>query len=237
MISVELWRARIGTFNSKSCSSGSFSSNSSFFHCFTNKDVQSQEDDSTLDSTWPTAQKRPYSIAASTVALSSRLCSSSEPGEKHTATNFSAEHGFLSGISIKQLHSPSHFTYSYSSSSSSAECSRDSVFQYHSPQLKDVLIVMLTVLVIALISQLLIISGDIETNPGPMRGGEQDDYHRTICTPQYYGNDIYTLYPQLMINQILMIYCTCHTLVRMVKISTSDSWIKLSHIGGDWLLL
>ena len=228
MISVELCRARIGTFNSKSCSSGSFSSNSSFFHCFTNKDVQSQED----DSTWPTAQKRPYSIAASTVALSSRLCSSSELGEKHTATNFSAEHGFLSGISIKQLHSPSHFTCSYSSSSSSsAECSRDSVFQYHSPQLKDVLIVMLTV--IAVISQLLIISGDIETNPGPIRGGEQDDYHRTICTPQYYGDDIYTLYPQLMINQILMIYYTCHTLVRMVKMYTSDSWIKLSHIGGD----
>ena len=201
MISVELWRARIGTFNSKSCSSGSLSSDSSFFHCFTNKDVQSQED----DSTWPIAQKRPYSIAASTVALSSRLCSSSEPGEKHTATNYSAEHGFLSGISIKQLHSPSNFTYSYSSSSSSsssssAECSRDSVFQYHSPQLRDVLILLLTV--IAVISQLLIISGDIETNPGPIRGGEQDTSIKMsiigLCTPQQHGDDIYTLYPQMI---------------------------------------
>ena len=180
MISVELWRAstRIGAFNSKRCSSrsGSFFSNSSFFHCCTNKDVQSRD-----DTTWPTAQKRPDSAAVSTVALSSLVCSSSEPGEKHTATNFSAEHGFLSGISIKQLHSPSHFTRSYSSSfsssssssssfSSSSDRSHDDVFQYHSPHLGDVLIILLTV--IAVISQLLIISGDIETNPGPVRGGE-----------------------------------------------------------------
>ena len=168
MISVELWRARIGAFNSKSCSAGSFPSNSSFLHCYTNKDVQSQED----DSIWPTAQaERPYSVAVSTVALSSRLCSSSEPGEKPTAIHFSAEHGFLFAISIKHLHSPSHFIHSYSSSSSS-DHSRDSMFQCHSPQLKDVLIILLTV--IAVISQLLIISGDIETNPGPIHRGEKD---------------------------------------------------------------
>ena len=168
MISVELWRARIEGFNRKGCSSGSSPVNSLFFHCCTNKDVQSQEDDSTS----PTAQtERPYSAVASTVALSSRLYRISEP-EKHTANNVSAELGFLSAISIKQLHSPSHFSLSYSSSSSpsSSDLSRDNVFQYHSSQLRDVLIILLTV--IAVISQLLIISGDIETNPGPVRGGE-----------------------------------------------------------------
>ena len=172
MISVELWRARIGDFNRKSYSSRSFFSISSFLRCCTNKDVQSQED----NSTWPTAEtERPYSAAASTVALFSRLCSSYEPGEKHTATNFSAEHGFLFAISIKQLHSPFHFTRLYSSSSSSSSSSsfdhsRDNVFQCRSPQLRDVLIILLTV--IAVIFQLLIISGDIETNPGPIHGGE-----------------------------------------------------------------
>ena len=175
MISVELWCARKGAYNRESYLSGSFSSNSFFLHCCTNKDVQSRD-----DSTWPTPQtepcERPYSAAASTVALSSRVCSSSEPGEKYTATNSSAEHGFSSGIWIKQLHSPSHFTCLYSSSSSSSSFSSssdrscDNVFQYHSSQLRVVLIILLTV--IAVISQLLIISGDIETNPGPVRGGE-----------------------------------------------------------------
>ena len=174
MISVELWRARIGGFNRKNCSSESLSS------LFT--------------------QPRQYctssaAVVSSTLGLSNRS-SGSTTGQHSTAT-LSAEHGFYSAISIKQLRSSSLSLSSFSSSSS--DRSRDSVFQYHSPQLKDVLIILLTV--IAVISQLLIISGDIETNPGPKRGGEKiniNDYYYSLLTS----------YPQLMKNQILMIYCT-----------------------------
>ena len=177
MISVELWRARIGGFNRKNCSSEFLSS------LFT--------------------QPRQYctssaAVVSSTLGLSNRSSGSTTgQTEKHLTATLSAEHGFYSAISIKQLRSSSLSLSSFSFSSS--DRSRDSVFQYHSPQLKDVLIILLTV--IAVISQLLIISGDIETNPGPKRGGEK------ININDYFLLDN-TLYPQLMKNQILMIYCT-----------------------------
>ena len=154
MIPVELWRARIGGFSRNNCSSGS---RSSLF-----------------------AQLREYctssAVASSTVGLASNSSGSiAGQAEKHSTASFSAEHGFFSAVLIKQLRLS--FVSLSSFSPSSSDRSRNNVFQYdRSPQLRDVLIILLTMIVHVhtVISQLLIISGDIETNPGPVRGGEQD---------------------------------------------------------------
>ena len=123
MISVELWRARIGTASCRGCSSVSLSS--FFFHFCTCRTVRSQV-----------------------------KYSSDEYGSLQ-----------LSAISLK------HFLLSYSyfpllsffsGGVSPSSCS---------------LLSRSVLLLIAIISQqLLIISGDIETNPGPKRKGESYHY-------------------------------------------------------------
>ena len=150
MISVELWRARIGTASCRGCSSVSLSS--FFFHFCTCRTVRSQ-----------------VKYSSDSVPSTTVRGAGVEVEERSPAAHSDDEYGSLqlSAISLK------HFLLSYSyfpllsffsggvSPSSCSLLSRG-VF-----------------LLIAIISQLLIMSGDIETNPGPKHRGESYCYQRS----------------------------------------------------------
>ena len=161
MISLELWRARIGTFNNKRCSGCSLSSLSSSSlgpssHCRRNRgstDV-SQEEPASAALTSPS----PSSLAAEE---QSQAFSSTD---HHSVLTTSSTQLTLSCSS--QCYGSGSFTASsFSQSSSSFFTTSDSL---HRSLLRDAVITLL----IAIISQLLMMAGDIETNPGPKHGGE-----------------------------------------------------------------
>ena len=168
MISLELWRARIGTFNYKRCSgagcalsslsSTSLASSSSSANCRQNL-----------------SQEEP---ASSSLAQTSSSCSFFlvTPDEQLTTGRHLDHHA---------VSSSSDFLFSSTSSSSSQDTfsSRTSSssfwsissyffpcdqFFLHRSLFREAVITLL----IAIISQLLMIAGDIETNPGPKHGGE-----------------------------------------------------------------
>ena len=161
MISVELWRARIGTFNNKRCFDCSLSSLSSSSlassHCRRHRGSTN------------VSQEEPTSIALT----SSSSCSSLTIKEQSQAFSSTDHHSVLTTSSASQstlscsvqcCDSGSFMSSSLQSSSSFFPTSGS----LHRSLLRDAVITLL----IAIISQLLMIAGDIESNPGPKHGGE-----------------------------------------------------------------
>ena len=162
MISVELWRARIGTFNNKRCSGRSLSSLSS--SSLASSQCRRRHRGST-----DVSQEEPASIAHT--SLSSSSLAIKEQSQEFSSIDY---HSVLTTSS-------SQLTLSCSSQScggsgfftaSSFSQSSSSFFpisgSLHRSLLRDAVITLL----IAIISQLLMIAGDIESNPGPKHGGE-----------------------------------------------------------------
>ena len=181
MISVELWRARIGMFNhnNKRCSGCSLLSSSSLAssHCHRqahhgggSTDV-SQEEPSSAALTSPSsntlATKKQSQEFSSTDHHSTS--SSTSPSQSRTAQLT------LSCSAYGSSFMASSFSPTSKSSSSSFPSSRD----LHRSLLREAVITLL----IAIISQLLMIAGDIETNPGPKHEGENEP--ACICISVY----------------------------------------------------
>ena len=161
MISVELWRARIGTFNNKRCSGCSLSSSSlASSHC----QRQTHHGGGSTDS-----KEEPSSIALT--SPSSSTLATKEQSQEFSSTD---HHSTTYTTSASQSRTAQlTLCCSYGSSfSKSSSFSFPSPRDLHRSLLRDAVITLL----IAIISQLLMIAGDIETNPGPKHGGE-NDYH------------------------------------------------------------
>ena len=163
MISVELWRARIGTFNNKRCSGCSLSSSSlTFSRCRRQTDHGGGSTD---------ASREEPSFVVALASLSSNTLATKEQSQEFSSTDHHSE-SISSSTSASQSRSLltlpccSYGTSFSKSSSSSSPSSRD----LHRSLLRDAVITLL----IAIISQLLMIAGDIETNPGPKHGGENE---------------------------------------------------------------
>ena len=158
MISVELWRARIGTFNNKRCSGRSLSSSSfsASSHCRRHRGCGSAD----------VSQEEPASIA---LTSSSSSCSSLAIKEQSQEFPSTDHHSVLTTSSLScssQCCGSGSFTAS-SLQSSSSFFPTSGILRSLS-LLRDAVITLL----IAIISQLLMIAGDIETNPGPKHGGQ-----------------------------------------------------------------
>ena len=145
MISIEQWRARIGTFNCKRGYSGFLSSlfsSSSYYYYQPRKRRNS-------------LSRKNEDCSAAEVSPSSASLSTGD----HSETT-STDHFTVSSSSAHESTAAITHTTTISSSLSSG------VFPLRLSLLRDVLIT--GILLIAIISQQLIISGDIETNPGPV---------------------------------------------------------------------
>ena len=146
MISVELWRARIGLFNSKGYSaflSSLFSSYIPFkFHRRRKRERNATQDPSTASQSSSRA-----SINTNTDS-STQLQTSKSPHSANIITS--------SGVSSLQQSLLSLFWFSFSQVRGLLS----------SCLLREALVRL--VLLIVIISQALIISGDVETNPGPL---------------------------------------------------------------------
>ena len=155
MISIEQWRACIGTFNCKRGYSGFLSSlfsSSSYYY-------------------YQPRKRRNASRELSSTAETSLSANSLSPDhEKQSATLLQANTVALKPRSFPTLTVTNVTKISSSSSSSSS----GGLLSLRSSHLREVFVVLLMVLLIAIIFQQLIISGDIETNPGPKREGEYD---------------------------------------------------------------
>ena len=172
MISVELWRARIGTFNNKRCSGCSLSSSSlTFSRCRRQTDHGGGSTD---------ASREEPSFVVALASLSSNTLATKEQSQEFSSTDHHSE-SISSSTSASQSRSLltlpccSYGTSFSKSSSSSSPSSRD----LHRSLLRDAVITLL----IAIISQLLMIAGDIESNPGPKHGGENEP----CCISVYNG--------------------------------------------------
>ena len=145
MISLELWRARIGTFNNKRCSGCSLSSLSS----------------SSLDSAHFRRHRGSTHVSQEeSPSLAQPLTSPSSLATKEQSQAFSS--------------TISHSVLATSRTSQSVSFSKSSSCFIPTPGVslcRSLLRAVITLL-IAVISQLLMIAGDIETNPGPKHGGE-----------------------------------------------------------------
>ena len=143
MIPIDLWRARIGLFNCKRCSSIFLSSLFSPSPCFSfHRPSRKRHKVVTEDS--PT--ENDHTSHPSSTLASNSLNLPGDPDLSATATSSS--------------------TASITTTSSSSWSG--SLFSLRRSLLRDVLIILL----IAIISQqLIVLSGDIETNPGPKHGG------------------------------------------------------------------
>ena len=161
MIPIDLWRARIGLFNCKCCSSSLLSSLFSLSPCFschhhhhhpTHKRHKIVTEESSIAN--PPTENDHTSHPSNLVSSSLNLPRDSSPFPLKEQTS-----------SLKQFHSSSPTASSSSSSSWSGSLS-----SLRRSLLRDVLIILL----IAIISQqLIVLSGDIETNPGPKHGGKK----------------------------------------------------------------
>ena len=164
MISLELWRARIGTFNNKRCSDCSALSSSSLasshrqtHHGGGSTDV-SQEEQSSV------ALTSPSSNTLATKEQSQEL----SPTDHSTPTSPSQSR--TAQLTLSCSYGSSFMASSFSSTSKSSSSSSPSSCDLHRSLLRETVITLL----IAIISQLLMIAGDIETNPGPKHGGENE---------------------------------------------------------------
>ena len=178
MISVELWRARIGTFNNKRCSGrslGSASSSLAFSHCRR----QTRHGGGSTES----SREEPSSAALTSP-------SSNTPAIKEQSQEFSSTDRHSESVSSStsapqsrsQLTLSCSFGSSFSSTSKSSSFSSPSSRDLHRSLLRDAVITLL----IAIISQLLMIAGDIESNPGPKYRGENEPYHLFTNMTQCY---------------------------------------------------
>ena len=153
MISIEQWRACIGTFNCKRGYSGFlsslFSSSSYYYYQPRKRRNASRELSSTADT----------SLSANSL---------SPDHEKQSATLLQAN-----TVTLKRSF-PTITNVTKISSSSSSSSLSGGLLSLRSSLLREVFVILLMVLLIAIIFQQLIISGDIETNPGPKREGEYD---------------------------------------------------------------
>ena len=158
MISIEQWRARIGTFNCKRGYSGFLSSlfsSSSYYYYQPRKRRNALRDHFSTAVTSlqaeehaPSAPSDGYTVSSNSITCTSgitKATTSAVPCIATVTTSFS---------------SPSSY-FLYSSSGGLFQSLRRSL-------LRDILIILL----IAILSQQLILSGDIETNPGPKHGGK-----------------------------------------------------------------
>ena len=151
MISIEQWRARIGTFNCKRGYSGFLSSlfsSSSYYY-------------------YQPRKRRNASRELSSTADTSLLANSLSPDhEEQSATLLQAntERSFPTVTNVTTI------------SSSSSSFSSGGLLSLRSSHLREVFVILLMVLLIAIIFQQLIVSGDIETNPGPNYEGEYDQH-------------------------------------------------------------
>ena len=166
MISLELWRARIGTFNNKRCSGCSLSSSSlASSRCRR----QTHHGGGSTDA----SQEEPSSIALtspSSNTLATREQSQEFSSIDHHSTAFSScVPQSRSQLTLCRSYGSSFMASSFSSISKSSSSSSPSSRNLHRSLLRDAVITLL----IAIISQLLMIAGDIETNPGPKHGGER----------------------------------------------------------------
>ena len=177
MISLELWRARIGTFNNKrTCSGCSLSSLSSSSlapstHCRRHRgsaDVSQEEPSKALTS----------SSSCSSLAIKEQSQEFSST-DHHSVLTTSSTQPTLSCSS--QSCGSSSFTASSSLQSSSSFFPTSGTCSLHRSLLRDAVITLL----IAIISQLLMIAGDIETNPGPKHGGEVTEVYDVVEAHNY----------------------------------------------------
>ena len=167
MISVELWRARIGLFNSKHYSgflSSLFSSYVPFkFH--RRRKRNTQEKTSTASQSSPLAASN--SSTDPSPAITQEPLSTSTSQSPFSASNSNSitspdeSSALVSSLHMLQQSLLSSFTFSWTS-----------LLPTSFPRgllsgclLREALVRL--VLLIAIISQVLIISGDVETNPGP----------------------------------------------------------------------
>ena len=163
MISLELWRARIGTFNNKRCSGCSLSSLSSASspsssHCWRHR---GSTDFSQEEPAEPTSVVLTSSSSSSLVA------------EEQSQAFPSADHHSVLTTSSSQLSCSSQSYDSGCFSAPSALGSSSSFFPTSGSLLRSLLRDSVITLLIAIISRLLLmVAGDIETNPGPKHGGE-----------------------------------------------------------------
>ena len=142
MISIEQWRARIGLFNCKRVRTATHS---------------------------PVILSPIFSFLI--------LISSQEPSQEYSLSTPTTTNEWPSSTSdspartsvSKQTHEASTCTCSQAAAASTSSFSRGSgLFSLRRSVFKSVLMI----LVIAVISQLLVVSGDVETNPGPKLRGE-----------------------------------------------------------------
>ena len=146
MISIEQWRACIGTFNCKRGYSGFLSSlfSSSSYYYYQ-----------------PHKRRNASRKLSSTTDSSSSANNSLPPAEKHSPS--ADNHGCTVALEHYFATTATPITKPTPSSSSSAS-SASGVYSLRRSLLRDLLVILL----IAIVSRQLVISGDIETNPGPV---------------------------------------------------------------------
>ena len=154
MIPIDLWRARIGLFNCKRCSSF-LSSLFSPSPCFSCHHRPSRERHKVVTANSPTENSDDHRSHSSNLTLSNCL---------HLSGDFSPLKE-----QITSPPGPPDYSATAAITTTSSPSSSVSLSSLRRSLLRDVLIILL----IAIISQqLIVLSGDIETNPGPKHGGK-----------------------------------------------------------------
>ena len=187
MISTALWRARIGSYNNKRSRysgflSSLFSSSSSYYyhHPRKRRNLSQEHSDPTASSALTRYIRANSSLLMDSSSVEKRSLDTSEKvsSDCFATTSVTSIPSSSAGISGHQTLLPP----GSSSSSTSSTTATFSSFLFTSLfsmcchcVLREVLINVL----IAIIFQLLIISGDIETNPGPSkRGGKKCTFYQ-----------------------------------------------------------
>ena len=172
MISLELWRARIGTFNGNNCKrcsgcslllSSSLAS-SSAINC---RHIASQEQPSSSRSEAQVSSCYGSSLPATSHEWQPALAADRHLDHHAVGSMISCFSSSSSRSSQDAFSSHTSSSSLWSSFSSSFPCDQ---FFLHRSLLRDAVITLL----IAIISQLLMVAGDVETNPGPKHGGENE---------------------------------------------------------------
>ena len=187
MISLELWRARIGTFNNKRCSGCSLSSLLSSSLAFSSANCRHRGNFSQEEPTSSSDEAQISSCSSSLpVAPNEQLSTDRHLDLVWRPTNLDHHAVSISTFSSSSsrssqdafsLHTSSSSSF-WSSSSYCFPC--DQVFS-HLSLLREAFIT----LVIAIIAQLLLIAGDIEANPGPKHGGENEMFVGLNCVSNF----------------------------------------------------
>ena len=152
MISIELWRSRISLFNNKRCF-GFLSSSFSSSLC--------------------SYRKRTRNLSRKHSSFTVDACSPLQ-AEKQSSATFLDGSTFSSSFSCSPAATTTTSTTTTTSSSSSSFCGVVLLYYHSLDLLKDILIFLLIIS-----QQLIILSGDIETNPGPQSGEHVCMIHKT----------------------------------------------------------